>query len=180
MTKKEAIKYLQQLYPNGGHCWLDERRIEAIGMAVKTLQDEPVSEDLEEAARKIATRHSHITGDTYYANDAWLFKKGAQWQAEQFEKNRLAACDAQTREEAEREWNFVEQMINEEHRKPTYSDAIEYGMNLMKERMMNDAVDAYISDEITGKSLRFDSDALMAAWSKYEVGTKLKLIIVKD
>ena len=44
MTNKEAIKYLQQLYPNGGHCWLDEQRIEAIGMAVKALQKEPVSE----------------------------------------------------------------------------------------------------------------------------------------
>lgn len=44
------------------------------------VKKEPVSEDLEEAARRIATRHSHITGDTYYANDAWFFKKGAQWQ----------------------------------------------------------------------------------------------------
>lgn len=39
MTKEEAIKYLQQLYPNGGHCWLDEQRIEAIGMAVEALQE---------------------------------------------------------------------------------------------------------------------------------------------
>ena len=45
MTNKEAIKYLQQFYPNGGHCWLDEQRIEAIGMAVKALQEEPVSEE---------------------------------------------------------------------------------------------------------------------------------------
>lgn len=45
--------------------------------------EEPVSEDLEEAAMRIATRHSHITGDTYYANDAWFFKKGAQWQKQQ-------------------------------------------------------------------------------------------------
>ena len=52
MTNKEAIKYLQQLYPNGGHCWLDEQRIEAIDMAVKALQEEPVSEDLEEASKK--------------------------------------------------------------------------------------------------------------------------------
>ncbi len=44
MTKKEAIKYLQQLYPNGGHCWLDEQRIEAIDMAIKALQEVPVSE----------------------------------------------------------------------------------------------------------------------------------------
>ena len=43
MTDKEAIKYLQQLYPNGGHCWLDEQRIEAISMAIKALQEEHVS-----------------------------------------------------------------------------------------------------------------------------------------
>ena len=52
MSKEEAIKYLQQLYPNGGHCWLDEQRIEAIGMAVKALQEEPVSEDLEEVSKE--------------------------------------------------------------------------------------------------------------------------------
>ena len=42
MTNQEAIKYLQQIYPNGGHCWLDEQRIEAIGMAVKALQEKSV------------------------------------------------------------------------------------------------------------------------------------------
>ena len=40
MTKDEAIKYLRQLYPNGGHCWLDEQRIEAIDMAIKALEEE--------------------------------------------------------------------------------------------------------------------------------------------
>lgn len=44
MTNEEAIKYLKQLYPNGWHCWLDEQRIEAIGMAIKALQKEPASE----------------------------------------------------------------------------------------------------------------------------------------
>ena len=39
MTNEEAIKYLRQLYPNGGHCWLDEQRIEAIGMAIDALQE---------------------------------------------------------------------------------------------------------------------------------------------
>lgn len=43
MKNEEAIKYLQQLYPYGGHCWLDEQRTEAIGMAIKSLQEEPVS-----------------------------------------------------------------------------------------------------------------------------------------
>jgi hypothetical protein len=45
MTKEEAIKYLQELYPNGGNCWLDEQRMEAIGMAVKALQEVSVSEE---------------------------------------------------------------------------------------------------------------------------------------
>ncbi len=74
MTKEEAIKYLQQLYPNGGHCWLDEQRIEAIGMAVKALQEEPVSNDLEKAATKYAQ-------DKYLpVQTAQSFKAGAQWQ----------------------------------------------------------------------------------------------------
>ena len=61
----------------------DEGRISAFENMITfidSLEEEPVSNDLEEAARKIATRHSHITGDTYYDNDAWFFKKGAQWQ----------------------------------------------------------------------------------------------------
>ena len=47
MTNKEAIKYLQQIYPNGGHCWLDEQRIEAIGMAINALQEEPVNSPID-------------------------------------------------------------------------------------------------------------------------------------
>ena len=39
MTKEEAINYLQQLYPNGGHCWLDEQRIDAISMAIDALKE---------------------------------------------------------------------------------------------------------------------------------------------
>lgn len=37
MTTDEAKKYLRQLYPHGGHCWLDEQRIEAISMAVSAI-----------------------------------------------------------------------------------------------------------------------------------------------
>ena len=38
MTKDEAIKYLRQLYPNGGNTWLDEQRIEAISLAIEALE----------------------------------------------------------------------------------------------------------------------------------------------
>lgn len=79
MTKKDAIKYLQQLYPNGGHCWLDEQRIEAIDMAIKALQEEPVSGELEEAARRYVTPPCALGIKT--------FKAGANWQKEQMMKD---------------------------------------------------------------------------------------------
>ena len=81
MTNEEAIKYLKQLYPNGGHCWLDEQRIEAIDMAVKALKEEPVSEDMEDASRNYADNEEY-GDDVYFAIKA-AFKAGAKWQKEQ-------------------------------------------------------------------------------------------------
>ena len=91
MTNKEAIKYLQQLYPNGGHCWLDEQRIEAIGMAVNALQEEPVSEELEEAAFDYAEACKYDGGDKLLCVEH--FKAGAEWQKEQFEKDYTNLCN---------------------------------------------------------------------------------------
>lgn len=96
MTNKEAIKYLQQLYTNGGHCWLDEQRIEAIGMAVKALQEEPVSEDLDVIAREYAGIPCDAPKDLTYCvhdkkakYDAVLF--GAQLQKEQMMQDAASA-----------------------------------------------------------------------------------------
>lgn len=58
------------------------------------------------------------------------FKFGAKWQYEQFEKNRLTACDNMTKEEAEREQEFTTDFIEKNNRVPTYSDAIEYGRKI--------------------------------------------------
>ena len=69
---------------------------------------------------------------------------GAKWQKKQFEKNRLAACDAQTEEEAEIEQSFVTSIIEKEHRQPTFDDAIKYGMRLQRENMMANTADAMI------------------------------------
>ncbi|UKK52642.1 hypothetical protein [Prevotella sp. E2-28] len=223
MTNQEAIKYLQQIYPNGGHCWLDEQRIEAIGMAVKALQEEPaskdkftftslprlldrikptdrvkwyssrlayalekegyitdakivresiklmngekvpmatmdeepVSEDLKTELNKYIKGHFTIDTeqldrfgieekDYMYSMDKSdmlaLVEYFTNWQKQQFEKNRLAACDAQTEEEAQVERDFVMGIIEKEHRQPTFDDAIKYGMRLMKEQMMKKAV----------------------------------------
>ena len=93
MTNEEAIKYLQQLYPNGGHCWLDEQRIEAIGMAIQALQKEPVSEDLDKAAENWIDDDNNTRGADYIgvtvAEDA--FKAGARWQKQQMMKEVIEA-----------------------------------------------------------------------------------------
>ena len=137
MTKEEAIKYLQQFYPNGGHCWLDEQRIEAVGMAIQALQEKPVSKDLEEAANFYANTHTEWFDHEGNPHVAPAFKAGAKWQKEQFEKNRLAACDRQTEEEAEIERDFVTGIIDKEHRLPTFDDAIKYGMRLKEKEMQS-------------------------------------------
>ena len=89
MTTEEAIKYLQQLYPHGGGCWLDEQRIEAIGMAVRALEKMQLPTNLDEAMWSYAKgwykkRLGGIPSrcDGCYAHVADAFKAGAKWMAE--------------------------------------------------------------------------------------------------
>ena len=72
--------------------------------------------------------------DVEYVEKA--FKAGANWQYEQFEKNRLTACDNMTKEEADREQEFTTDFIEKNNRIPTYSEAIEYGRNIASEQAM--------------------------------------------
>jgi hypothetical protein len=76
MTKEEAIKYLQQLYPNGGHCWLDEQRIEAVSMAINALQEEPASEDLGEYINKLSKQFPEVS----FAKLSRIAVRVAKWQ----------------------------------------------------------------------------------------------------
>ena len=98
MKKEDAIKFLQQLYPNGGHCWLDEQRTEAIGMAIEALRklsiierngkdckEEPVSDDFDEACNQMskAARISKCeAGKPFFSDGDYKlgFKAGANWQ----------------------------------------------------------------------------------------------------
>ena len=64
------------------------------------------------------------------------FLAGADWQKEQFEKNRLAHCDAVSQEDCDRETDFAMEIIEKEHRQPTFLDAINYGMRLQKDALM--------------------------------------------
>lgn len=76
MKKEDAIKYLHQLYPNGGHCWLDEQRIEAIGMAVKALQEESVSEGLGEYINELSKQFPEVS----FAKLSRIAVRVAKWQ----------------------------------------------------------------------------------------------------
>lgn len=62
------------------------------------------------------------------------FKDGAEWQYEQFEKERLKHCDELTAEQAQIESDFVVQHLEKYNRTPTFIDAIEYGKRLMIDR----------------------------------------------
>ena len=246
MTNEEAIKYLRQLYPYGGHCWLDEQRIEAIDMAIDALKEEPVSGEklsnvqrtvknlnkdfenalaeewkgyndrgaakvdaLEDNTQELAFAKGFYRGWHYkkektvsedleeasknYAlnNTPWddckdeiqeSFKAGANWKEKQFEKNRIAACDRQTEEEAEREQDFVMGIIENEHRKPTFDDAIKYGIGLQKEQMMAKAIDVEVKVDAGGypyipqiELYDYDNDVPFA-----KEGDKYKVVLVKE
>ena len=117
-----------------------------------TMQEEPVSEDFEDALAREWQGYNDrgaATVDAFEDNTQELafakgFYLGAKWKEHQFEKNRLAACDRQTKEEAEREQDFVMSIIKEGHRQPTFDDAIKYGMRLQDEQMMANTADAMI------------------------------------
>lgn len=68
----------------------------------------------------------------------------ANWQKEQFEKNRLKHCKSITNEQAELEQGFIDQHLDKHQRMPTFLDAIEYGMRLQREKMINGAVNGLV------------------------------------
>lgn len=140
------------------------------------FSEEPVSEDLEEAAEKHALQcHSKKASVATLAASVYDFRAGANWQKEQFEKNRLAACERQTREEADREQDFVMSIIENEHRQPTFSDAIEYGIRWQKQQMMKEVAEGTYDCNDTESWISFNG------WieSTSKVGDKVKVIIVK-
>jgi len=199
--------------------------INTLSIFLDSLQEEPVSEDLEEASRNYADNEEY-GNDVYFAIEAafkagaeWQKEKdailphirhrdtldefayqcaydlsndwakeapewkdvktacklGAQWQKEQFEKNRLAACDKQTQEEAEIERDFVTSIIEKEHRQPTFDDAIKYGMKLREEQMMAKAIDAHCFGFQGAALFSFRLPA-----DNYLVGSKVKVIVTKE
>ena len=114
--------------------WLSDHTGKAIvSWYIKILWRNKMTE-LEKATQAYCQEHNDdcveaIGDECPYIGKA--FKAGANWQYEQFEKNRLTACDNMTEEEADREQEFTTDFIEKNNRIPTYSDAIEYGRKQM-------------------------------------------------
>lgn len=78
VTKQEAIDMLKSLRPQSTWKPSDEQRIEAIGMAINALQEEPVGEDLEAASKNYALNNT--PWDDCKDEIQESFKAGAKWQ----------------------------------------------------------------------------------------------------
>jgi len=137
-------------------------------LETKEVQEEPVIKGLEEAAIEA---FKHIV-DSDKNSFLEIFKAGAKWKEEQYKKNLLDVCKKQTEEEAEIERDFIEGIIDE-HRLPTFDDAIKYGMRLQKEQMMKDAFDAEL-DDVCGFL------TISVPYHNGIAGDKVKVIIIKS
>lgn len=79
-----------------------------------------------EADKRYPSLHNHITTEEEIQDSLNEgFVEGAEWMQEQYENNRLSHCDNMTKEEAEREMEFVTSFIIQNDRIPTFSDCIE-------------------------------------------------------
>lgn len=101
----------------------DERLME-VNMNKEKIKEKAIEEYLLNANSVLA---QSICGQQRLA-----FYKGAEWMQEQYESNRLKHCDNITREEFDRESEFVEWFFSQGFdRQPTFSDAIEWERTLM-------------------------------------------------
>ena len=144
--------------------------------SIDTISEEP-DKSLEEAAEEYSRGldYYHYTED----DPAIAFIAGAKWMQDQFEKNRLANCDKLTKEEYDRETDFATEIIEKEHRQPTFTDAINYGMRVMKDQMMKEAVEGtiicYNDETYSVESCCFDNKE-----HHHHSGDKVKLIVIKE
>ena len=145
--------------------------------------NEPVSEDLEEAAKAHSMlKRSDDTEVGYDLNRYGGFIAGAEWQKNQFEKNRLKHCKSITNEQAELEQCFIDQHLDKHQRMPTFLDAIEYGMRLKEKQIMENATEATVAVDAGGypyipqlELYDYDKDVPLA-----KEGDKYKVVLIKE
>jgi len=117
-----------------------------------------------------------LTEDVFREIVEKIARHFVNWQKQRFETNRLKASDEMTREEYDREVNFVNDIVYRKLRRPTFSDAIEYGIGYQKEKMKKEAVTGtYDSDDETSW-ITFDGWVASSA----NVGEKVRIIILNE
>lgn len=136
MTDKEKIRKeverMHNLLPimDGDNISVNyaDRICTTLEMYIDSLQEEPISNDLEEAARNYPSA-IRVASPQWESELENAFKAGAKWQKEQMEKNRIAHCDNITEEQYNLETGFLDGFLDKNKRMPTFLDAIEYGMS---------------------------------------------------
>lgn len=88
-------------------------------------------------ALEVAALHWRMNNCPSSPDTIGAFVSGAEWQYEQFEKERLKHCDELTAEQAQIESDFVVQHLKNFNRTPTFIDAIEYGRKTMREKAIS-------------------------------------------
>jgi len=109
------------------------------------------------------------SGDLNTNRDSFI--AGANWQYEQFEKERLKHCDELTAEQAQMESDFVVQHLKNFNRTPTFIDAIEYGRRLMIDKAC-EWLKYYISYDDFGGNMEWlvpfaDDDEMVENFKKF-------------
>lgn len=113
------------------------------------------NEQIELKAQRYLYERAHLSGscvvttfDPFDLEQAFI--DGAEWQYEQFEKERLKHCDELTAEQAQMESDFVVQHLKNFNRTPTFIDAIEYGRRLMIDKACEWLKDNIHYDDFSG------------------------------
>jgi hypothetical protein len=163
-----------------------------------SLQEEPVSEDLEEAAQEYVTKEGYLAG-LHYNSMVRSFKAGAKWYAshntKKLPENLLLAarkasidmCDIDDRYLDEypyspiAEQKFIEganwqKKQDQETIELAEDHAMLAGMEKMKEEMMKGAVEGYVTLTMTG----VPTVVATIPEGKYNFDDKVKLIIILE
>ncbi len=175
-------------------------RLQMLLSFIDSMQkEEPVNDDLDKAAEQYTDMQLSIIDSelskTSYARHTKMgirvfcgsdieeaIDAGALWKEQPIENNRLADCDNMTEEQAEIEQDFVLSVIEGRNSYPTYYDAIEYGMKLQRQQMLNDAVSGTVEESFQCQ-WQIRSDDLEGAFvvrNNLVDGDRVKLIVIKE
>lgn len=148
------------------------------GAKWQKAKDESTTEDLGEYINELSKQFPEVS----FAKLSRIAVRVANWQKEQYEKNRLKHCDSISNEQADLEQKFIDQHLDNYNRMPTFLDAIEYGMSLKEEQMMKGATDVTVHIEAGNypyipqiELYDYDKDIPLA-----KEGDKYKMILIKE